>query len=163
MDEEELGATGKKITIANFFESIKKIDKVANDALGKTSSNLNIIEKNQSLIDSLSNSLQSIQSEIQQITQYLIVQQDQREKDLDKQADLLAAREDQQQKRKRGESLTGGGGDGTSDKSIQDRVNEAVTSTPSILALGGLLAMLMSNFFPKDEDKLQKVELCWGC
>ena len=33
MDEEELGITGKKITIANFFESIKKIDKVANDAL----------------------------------------------------------------------------------------------------------------------------------
>ena len=156
MDEEQT----PKINPSNFFESIERIDKVANNALGRTNSNLNIIEKNQSLIDNLTNSLQSIQTEIQQITQYLIVQQDQREKDLDKQADLLAAREDQQQKRKRGESLTGGGGgDGTSDKSIQDRVNEAVTSTPSILALGGLLAMLMSNFFPKDEDKLKKVEL----
>ena len=156
MDEEQT----PKINPSNFFESIERIDKVANNALGRSNSNLNIIEKNQSLIDNLTNSLQSIQTEIQQITQYLIVQQDQREKDLDKQADLLAAREDQLQKRKRGESLTGGGGgDGTSDKSIQDRVNEAVTSTPSILALGGLLAMLMSNFFPKDEDKLKKVEL----
>ena len=156
MDEEQT----PKINPSNFFESIERIDKVANNALGRTSSNLNIIEKNQSLIDNLTNSLQSIQTEIQQITQYLIVQQDQREKDLDKQADLLAAREDQQQKRKRAESLTGGGGgDGTSDKSIQDRVNEAVTSTPSILALGGLLAMLMSNLFPKEEDNFQKVEL----
>ena len=97
MDEEQT----PKINPSNFFESIERIDKVANNALGRTSSNLNIIEKNQSLIDNLTNSLQSIQTEIQQITQYLIVQQDQREKDLDKQADLLAAREDQLQKRKR--------------------------------------------------------------
>ena len=104
MDEEQT----PKINPSNFFESIERIDKVASDALGKTSSNLNLIEKNQSLINNLTNSFQTIQTEIQQITQYLIVQQDQREKDLDKQADLLAAREDQQQKRKRGESLTGG-------------------------------------------------------
>ena len=97
MDEEQT----PKINPSNFFESIERIDKVANNALGRSNSNLNIIEKNQSLIDNLTNSLQSIQSEIQQITQYLIVQQDQREKDLDKQADLLAAREDQLQKKKK--------------------------------------------------------------
>ena len=76
MDEEQT----PKINPSNFFESIERIDKVANNALGRTNSNLNIIEKNQSLIDNLTNSLQSIQTEIQQITQYLIVQQDQREK-----------------------------------------------------------------------------------
>ena len=44
MDEEELGATGKKITIANFFESIKKIDKVANDALESSKLNLGKVD-----------------------------------------------------------------------------------------------------------------------
>ena len=48
MDEEELGSTGKKITIANFFESIKKIDKVADDALKSSKLNLHKIDKFQS-------------------------------------------------------------------------------------------------------------------
>ena len=33
----------------------------------------------------------------------------------------------------------------------QEKINEAVTSTPSILALGGILAMLMGSFLKKDD------------
>jgi len=150
MDEEQ----NPKVNPNNFFESIERVDKVANNALERTRSNLSLIENNQSLIDNLTKSIQSIQSQIQQLTNFLILQQDEREKDLDKQADLLAAREDQEQKRRRSETLSGKGGDGDggiSDKSLQEKINEAVTSTPSILALGGILAMLMSSFLKKDD------------
>ena len=150
MDEEQ----NPKINPNNFFESIERVDKVANNALEKTKSNLSLIESNQSLIDNLTKSIQSIQSQIQQLTNFLILQQDEREKDLDKQADLLAAKEDQEQKRRRSQTLSGKGGDGdggTSDKSLQEKINEAVTSTPSILALGGILAMLMGSFLKKDD------------
>ena len=41
MDEEELEQP-KKITIGNFFESIKSIDKVANRALKTSQSNLGL-------------------------------------------------------------------------------------------------------------------------
>ena len=150
MDEEQ----NPKINPNNFFESIERVDKVANNALERARSNLSLVENNQSLIDNLTKSIQSIQSQIQQLTNFLVLQQDEREKDLDKQADLLAAREDQEQKKRRSETLSGKGGDGDggiSDKSLQEKINEAVTSTPSILALGGILAMLMGSFLKKDD------------
>ena len=45
MDEEQ----NPKINTNNFFESIERVDKVANNALEKTKSNLSLIESNQSL------------------------------------------------------------------------------------------------------------------
>ena len=53
MDEEELGATGKKITIANFFESIKKIDKLANDAFKASQLNVGKVDVATEEIDKL--------------------------------------------------------------------------------------------------------------
>ena len=46
MDEEELEQPKKKkITLSNFFESIVKIDKLANRALSIANSNLNLIQE----------------------------------------------------------------------------------------------------------------------
>ena len=65
MDEEELGSTGKKITIANFFESIKKIDKVADDALKSSKLNLGKIDVATEEIKKLQQIVASIQTDIQ--------------------------------------------------------------------------------------------------
>ena len=59
MDEEELEQPkNKKITLSNFFESIVSIDKLANRALSTANSNLNIIQEQKLLIESLSMSLE---------------------------------------------------------------------------------------------------------
>ena len=76
MDEEQ----NNKIDPSNFFESIQTIDKVANDALKKSNSNFGLIQGQENLVNSLTTSIESIQTEVKQITQFLIVQQDQREK-----------------------------------------------------------------------------------
>ena len=51
MDEEQ---PKKKITLNNFFESIQSADSKADRALRKTTSNLDLIGKNKSLIEGLS-------------------------------------------------------------------------------------------------------------
>ena len=78
MDEEELGQSNKKITIDNFFESISSIDEVANRALQQSQENFNLVSVNSNLLQGLEESIQLIESDIQQITNYFIVQQDQR-------------------------------------------------------------------------------------
>ena len=64
MDEEELGATGKKITIANFFESIKSIDKLAKRALEASELNLGKIDATNERIKELRSIISSIQADI---------------------------------------------------------------------------------------------------
>ena len=99
MDEEELEQPRKKITLSNFFESIQKIDKVANRALKKTNSNLGIINNNKLLIEALSKSFNDTIIEVKEIKEYITI------KDEDK--DKLFAQEDQEQKIKRLERLQG--------------------------------------------------------
>ena len=50
MDEEQ---PKKKITLNNFFESIQSADSKADRALRKNTSNLDLIDKNKSLIEGL--------------------------------------------------------------------------------------------------------------
>ena len=145
MDEEQT----PKINPNNFFESIERIDKVASDALGKSNSNFTIIGEQKGLIESLSSSIETIQSEVQQITQFLIVQQDQREKDLGKQEDILAAQEDQQQKQKRKDLLSGKKpGEEGKGGATQQAIDNAIKSAPAMQLFGGLAAMLLSQIMP---------------
>ena len=74
MDEEELEQPkNKKITLSNFFESIVSIDKLANRALSIANSNLNLIQEQKLLIESLSISLEGLKSDVKQINNYIIV------------------------------------------------------------------------------------------
>ena len=65
MDEEELGATGKKITIDSFFESIRKVEKVADDALKSSKLNLGKIDVATEEIKKLQQIVTAIQTDIQ--------------------------------------------------------------------------------------------------
>ena len=91
MDEEELGATGKKITIANFFESIKKIDKVANDALEASRLNVSKVDVATEEIQKLKKIVTEIQTNIQTLQDNDKIRRDELE-------DRLAAQQDALQK-----------------------------------------------------------------
>ena len=99
MDEEELEQSNKRITIDNFFESISSIDEVANRALQQSQENFNLVSVNSNLLQGLEESIQLIESDIQQITNYFIVQQDQRRKQLEIREQELSKRQDISQKR----------------------------------------------------------------
>ena len=89
MDEEELGATGKKITIANFFESIKKIDKVANDALESSKLNLGKVDAATEEIENLKKIVAAIQTDIQTLQDNDKIRRDELEDRLTAQKDAL--------------------------------------------------------------------------
>ena len=109
MDEEELEQPKKKkITLSNFFESIVKIDKLANRALSTANSNLNIIQEQKLLIESLSMSLEGLKSDVQQINNYIIVE---RKIEKDAEADLRLEEEDKEQKQMMAERLKGDKGE----------------------------------------------------
>ena len=104
MDEEELGATGKKITIANFFESIKKIDKVANAALEASRLNVGKVDVATEEIEKLKKILTAIQTDIQTLQDSDKIRTDELEDRLVAQQDALQKAEMiQRQKELKGE------------------------------------------------------------
>tara|TARA_B100000287_G_scaffold122198_1_gene114039 strand:+ start:146 stop:2452 length:2307 start_codon:yes stop_codon:yes gene_type:complete len=104
MDEEELGATGKKITIANFFESIKKIDKVANDALEASRLNVSKVDVATEEIEKLKKIVTAIQTDIQTLKDNDKIRRDELEDRLVAQQDALQKAEMiQRQKELKGE------------------------------------------------------------
>ena len=104
MDEEELGATGKKITIANFFESIKKIDKVANDALEASRLNVGKVDVATEEIEKLKKIVTAIQTDIQTLQDNDKIRRDELEDRLVAQQDALQKAEMiQRQKELKGE------------------------------------------------------------
>ena len=104
MDEEELGATGKKITIANFFESIKKIDKVANDALKASKINVGKVDVATEEIKKLKKIVTAIQTDIQTLQDNDKIRRDELEDRLVAQQDALQKAEMiQRQKELKGE------------------------------------------------------------
>ena len=104
MDEEELGATGKKITIANFFESIKKIDKVANDALKASQLNVTKVDVATEEIKKLKQIVTAIQTDIQTLQDSDKIRRNELEDRLLEQQDALQKAEMiQRQKELKGE------------------------------------------------------------
>ena len=101
MDEEQ---PKKKITLNNFFESIQSADGKANRALKKSSSNLDLINKNKSLIEGLLKSVKDIKSKVESIQKSISDKKDIEE-------DKLFVQEDQEQKIRRLERLQGIEGD----------------------------------------------------
>ena len=104
MDEEELGATGKKITIANFFESIKKIDKLANDAFKASQLNVGKVDVATEEINKLKKIVTAIQTDIQTLQDSDKIRRDELEDRLVAQQDALQKAEMiQRQKELKGE------------------------------------------------------------
>tara|TARA_B100000161_G_C33551415_1_gene415609 strand:- start:903 stop:2417 length:1515 start_codon:yes stop_codon:yes gene_type:complete len=88
----------KKITASNFFESIKMIDRVADRAFKTASANAIITKQQTSLLRALESGFQQLQGEVQQITNYIIVDQDRTRATLDARQRNIDKIEDNRQK-----------------------------------------------------------------
>ena len=88
----------KKITASNFFESIRVIDRVADRAFKTASANAIITKQQTSLLRALESGFQQLQGEVQQITNYIIVDQDRTRSTLDARERNIDKIEDNKQK-----------------------------------------------------------------
>ena len=96
MDEE--APKPKKITAANLFASVEEIQDVAGRALTSSQENLTSIRSNDELVKGIQESIQVMEQDIGNITNYFIIQQETREKQLESREQLTAKQEDQAQK-----------------------------------------------------------------
>ena len=97
MDEEELEQPNK-ININSFFQSVQSVDRVAKSALNSSETSLKSSRSNLDLIKALQSSFASLRDEVQQITRYILVEQDERSKILNQREQEAARREDDIQK-----------------------------------------------------------------
>ena len=116
----------KKITLANFFESIKDTNVVAQRALklssglGKTiEKTTETVEVNKKDISELQKTVETISKDVNNITDYIQEQQERRSRELDKREDEIFEKEDKLQKESKidesqKQSSGGGGGDSLS-------------------------------------------------
>ena len=90
MDEE-----GKKINLGSFFERSDSIDKVASSALSKSNSAMNAVGANKLLIESLQTSIETMQTQIRDIANYIIIEN---KLEKDEREDRLLEEQDAKQK-----------------------------------------------------------------
>ena len=90
-----------KINPDNFFETINPIGEMAEAAMAQSDVTFRLVEQNSKLIQGLQSSFLETQTSISEITNYIVVQQKQKTKSLDKLSDDLVAQEDKLQKGKR--------------------------------------------------------------
>ena len=90
MDEQ-----GKKINLGSFFERTDSIDKVASSALSKSTSAMNAVGANKLLIESLQTSIETMQTQIRDIANYIIID---RKFERDQREDKLLEEQDAKQK-----------------------------------------------------------------
>jgi len=162
MDEEQ---PKKKITLNNFFESIQSADSKADRALRKNTSNLDLIDKNKSLIEGLIKSLKDIKSEVELIQKNISDKKDIEE-------DKLFVQEDQEQKIRRLERLQGIEGDkvdpadaaaGTTDdsdfqKQASDTVKKALQNPDIVSILTGLIGLSVAGLMGAGEEAVEDVK-----
>ena len=74
MDEEELEQPSSKINVGSFFERVDSVDRVANRALSQSSSNLGIVNNQKLIIQSLSVSIEAMETKIRDIANYIIIE-----------------------------------------------------------------------------------------
>ena len=96
MDEEELEQPSSKINVGSFFERVDSVDRVANRALSQSSSNLGIINNQKLIIQSLSVSIEAMETKIRDIANYIIIE---KKSEKDAAEDRLLEQQDAEQKR----------------------------------------------------------------
>ena len=97
MDEEELEQSNK-VDISSFFGSIQSIDRVAKNALNSSNTSLKTSRSNLDLIKAIQASFESLRAEVQEISRYILIEQDERSKILAQREQAAAQREDDIQK-----------------------------------------------------------------
>ena len=135
MDDEN-----KKINLESFFNKVDSVDKMASTALSKSNSNLGIINNQKALIESLSVSIEAIQTKIRDIANYIIVEK-KLERDLEEDRRLEA--EDAEQKRLMTERATAMGEKGPQGEPGKPAPAEGGGGGGSFL--GGLIKLLVGG------------------
>ena len=90
MDEEELEQPSSKINLGSFFERVDSVEKVADNALSRSNANLGIISNQKLIINSLSVTIEAMETKIRDIANYIII-----EKKLEKDVEEDRALEEQ--------------------------------------------------------------------
>ena len=90
MDEEELEQPSSKINLGSFFERVDSVEKVANNALSRANANLGLISNQKLIINSLSVTIEAMETKIRDIANYIII-----EKKLEKDVEEDRALEEQ--------------------------------------------------------------------
>jgi len=135
MDDEN-----KKINLESFFNKVDSVDEIASTALSKANSNLGIINNQKALIESLSVSIEAIQTKIRDIANYIIVEK-KLERDLEEDRRLEA--EDAEQKRLMTERATAMGEKGPQGEPGKPAPAEGGGGGGSFL--GGLIKLLVGG------------------
>ena len=136
MDEQD-----KKINLGRFFERTDSIDKVGSNALSKSNSAMNAVGANKLLIESLQTSIETMQTQIRDIANYIVIehklQRDQRE-------DRLLEEQDAKQKQEMKERALGlqGAKGVMGDKGTKGQPGEFGQEGGGGSFLGGLLKAL---------------------
>ena len=135
MDEEN-----KKINLESFFNKVDSADKMASTALSRANSNLGVINNQKALIQSLSVSIEAMQTQIRDIANYIIVER-KLERDLEEDRRLEA--EDAEQKRFMTERATAMGEKGIQGEPGKPAPTEGGGGGGSFL--GGLIKLLVGG------------------
>ena len=135
MDDEN-----KKINLESFFNKVDSVDKMASTALSKANSNLGVINNQKALIESLSVSIEAMQTQIRDIANYIIVER-KLERDLEEDRRLEA--EDAEQKRLMTERATAMGEKGSQGEPGKPAPAEGGGGGGSFL--GGLIKLLVGG------------------
>ena len=136
MDEQD-----KKINLGSFFERTDSIDRVASNALSKSNSAMNAVGANKLLIESLQTSIETMQTQIRDIANYIVIehklQRDTRE-------DRLLEEQDAKQKQEMKERALGlqGAKGVMGDKGTKGQPGEFGQEGGGGSFLGGLLKAL---------------------
>ena len=138
-----------KITLANFFESIKDTNVIAKRALKMSSGfskaikeSSDLIEVNKSDIQELQRKITTISQDITNIQDYIEDQQERRSRELDKREDEVFEKEDKLQKEFKGEGDTKGAGGATSTADALGKGAGAFISSGLGFGLMGLNALM---------------------
>ena len=98
MDEEELQQPNNKLSVDSFFNSLQRVEFTADRALQTSTANLVLSKQNTNFIRALETGFTQLQTEVQQITNYIIIDQGDRKRDLDRRTRNLDRLEDSKQK-----------------------------------------------------------------
>ena len=98
MDEEELQQPTNKLSVDSFFNSLQRVEFTADRALQTSTANLVLSKQNTNFIRALETGFTQLQTEVQQITNYIIIDQGDRKRDLDTRTRNLDRLQDSKQK-----------------------------------------------------------------
>ena len=130
MDEEN-----KKINLESFFKRVNSVEQIANSALSRANSNLGINNNQKSLIESLSISIEAMQTKIRDIANYIIVE---KKLEADREEDRRLEAEDAEQKRQMTERAAAMGETGPQKESVKPAESQVGGGS----FLGGLIKTL---------------------